>query len=313
MLDLLIVRRGSLIAAGVSLAALAGQAACAPHDEEASPSGSAEAIVGGTQASDLPEAALIDADGFLCSGAVIAPRVVLTAGHCIPDTSSWTVTAPFANNQRATSRKAWTEYKDRGDSVNPNSNDVALLILDTPITLTTYPTLATSAVPNGTKAVNVGRIKNDHVSSTALFRGAPVRLELGKPSGFPFSYVSDEVIEDGDSGGPVYVGSGSSRVIVAVNSGAGDGTQLLARVDLAYAKIQKVIAENGGGVDGGSSPGGSPTDCWSKTLGKTVPELTCVESKFDGGWSQCKDGQWYRGGDAQQGSFGKCASSFALP
>ena len=312
MLDLLIVRRGSLIAAGASLAVLAGLVACAPHDEETSASGSAEAIVGGTPASELSEAALIDADGFLCSGAVIAPRVVLTAGHCIPDTSSWTVTVPFANNQSAKSRKAWTEYKDVGDSVNPNSNDVALLILDTPITLTSYPTLATSPQPNGTKAVNVGRIKNNHISSTALFKGAPVRLELGKPSGFPFSYVSDEVIEDGDSGGPVYVGSGSSRVIVAVNSGAGDGTQLLARVDLAYAKIQKVIAENGGGGDGGASSGGSSTDCWSKTLGRTVPELTCVESKFDGGWSQCKDGNWYRGGDGQDGSFGKCVSSFAL-
>ena len=78
-----------------------------------------------------------------------------------------------------------------------------------------------------------------------------------------------------------------------------------------------MIAENGGGGDGGgdggSSSGGASTDCWSKTLGRTVPELTCVESKFDGGWSQCKDGEWYRGGDAQQGSFGKCASSFALP
>ena len=325
MLGTLMVRYRSLTAVGVSLATLAGLAACAPPDEETATGGAAEAIVGGTPASELPEAAFIDASGFLCSGAVIAPRVVLTAGHCVPDASSWNVTVPFANKQQARARKAWTEYRDLGDSVNPNSNDVALLILDTPITLASYPALAKSPVPNGTKAVNVGRIKNDNVSATALFKGAPVRLERGNPSGFPFSYVSDEVIEDGDSGGPVYVGAGSSRMIVAVNSGGGGGTQLLARVDLAYAKIQQVIAENGGAGGGGggegdggsssdgSSSGGSSTDCWSKTLGRTVPELTCVESKFDGGWSQCKEGDWYRGGDAQEGKFGTCLSSFALP
>ena len=34
------------------------------------------------------------------------------------------------------------------------------------------------------------------------------------------------------------------RTIVGVNSGAGGSTQVLARVDLAYAKIQQLIAAN---------------------------------------------------------------------
>ena len=321
MHEMLIVRRASLIAATASLGALVGLSACAsPEAEEATSSGAEQAIVAGEQASEISEAALIDADGFVCSGAVIAPRVVLTAGHCVPGTSSWTVTVPFANKQHAEARKAWTEYVDMGDSVNPDSNDIALLILDTPITLSSYPTLATSPAPNGTRAVNVGRIQNDRTSSTALFKGRPVRLDRGGPSGFPFSYVSAEVIESGDSGGPVYVGTAAARTLVAVNSGGADGTQLLARVDLAYAKIQKVIAANGGGggggggsSSGGSSSGGAPGDCYSNTLGKTVAELTCVESKSDRVWCQCKDGQWYRGGDAQQGRFAACSSSFALP
>lgn len=267
----------------------------------------AEPIVGGVPASELAEAALIDTDSFLCSGAVIAPRVVLTAGHCIPDATSWTVTVPFANNQRATAHAFWTEYVDGGDYVNPDTVDVALLILDTPINLASYPRLAKSAVPNGTSAINVGRIRNGSTSSSALFKGTSVHLERGDTDGFPYAYEAKDVIEEGDSGGPVYVGTGSSRMIVAVNSGGGGGSDILARVDAVYQKIQAVIAANGGG-----GPTQPRSDCWSNTLGKNVSEMTCVQSKSDSVWYQCKASAWYHGGDAQDGPFGPCVESVPL-
>lgn len=43
----------------------------------------------------------------------------------------------------------------------------------------------------------------------------------------------------------MYVGSGPARTLVAVNSGGG-GTEILARADLAFAKIKQLIAANGG-------------------------------------------------------------------
>lgn len=50
----------------------------------------------------------------------------------------------------------------------------------------------------------------------------------------------------------------------------------------------------GGGGGGGGSGGGTSTGttCYSGTLERDVPENTCVESKFDGEWYQCSDGQW---------------------
>lgn len=56
-------------------------------------------------------------------------------------------------------------------------------------------------------------------------------MTLSRSSFFRFSYESAEVIESGDSGGPVYVGAGANRRIVAVNSGGGGGRQVLARTD----------------------------------------------------------------------------------
>ncbi len=238
---------------------ISGAVACAAptetstsQEEEAVGEKVSQPIVNGASASAFAEAALVNGPDFYCSGAVIAPRVVLTAGHCVVGTSSWTVKAPYASNQTAHGSSSWTSYVSSGEFVNPKTLDVAVIILDTPITMSSYPTLASAAVASGTKAVNVGRIRNGQVSTTQLYVGAQVALSAGSSQGFPLSYAAADIIESGDSGGPVYVGSGASRTLVAVNSGGGGG-EILARVDLAYAKIQSIIAANGGS-GGGTTP-----------------------------------------------------------
>lgn len=261
MKSMTIGTRSALAIAAFILAS--GAVACAQPEESSSSSQDreilgekvAQPIVDGSPASAYTEAALINAPGFICSGALIAPRVALTAGHCVVNATSWTVVTPYAGNRSAHASKAWTDYSSTGNTVNPSTLDVAVIILDEPIDLSSYPQLATSASPGGTKAVNVGRIRNGQASFSGLFFGSAVTLQAGSSWGFPKSYVSEEVIESGDSGGPVYVGSGASRAIVAVNSGGGGGLQVLARVDLAYAKIQQLIAANGGGGAAGGSGG----------------------------------------------------------
>jgi len=256
----------AVIAAGTGSFGCAEADGPSPQDAEVLGEKVAQPIVNGTAATSYTEAALVNTDTFICSGAVIAPRIVLTAGHCVVDATSWTVVAPYASKQTATGHQSWTDYVATGESVNPATLDVAVIILDKAINLTTYPKLASSVSAAGTQAINVGRIRNGQASFSGLFYGSPVTLQSGSSYGFPKSYISSEIIEAGDSGGPVYVGTGANRTIAAVNSGAGGGTQVLARVDLAYAKIQQLIAANGGSggsssssssSSGGSSSGGS--------------------------------------------------------
>lgn len=54
---------------------------------------------------------------------------------------------------------------------------------------------------------------------------------------------------------------------------------------ISYA--QQVLSAYGNGKTGNSG-----ASCWSGTLGKSMPDNACVESKFDGLWYQCDNGGW---------------------
>ena len=236
--------------------------ACAPSDDEGVDEGTSS-IIGGVEARRHEHAALVDIDrgtiGGACSGSVIAPRVVLTAGHCIVGALGFTVSAPYAGagiRQRVRGRGVVYDYRETANRVNPNQHDVGLILLEAPIRLTTYPRLQRSPLVADTPITKIGRIQNGRLSNTSLFESRPMRVVDGRGYGYPFSYVSSEVIQSGDSGGPDVIAQSDPPIIVAVNSGAGGGTEILARVDLMTAWIDQQVVANGGYA----KPGDAGTD-----------------------------------------------------
>jgi uncharacterized membrane protein YgcG len=231
----------------------------------------AQAIKGGSLATDYPESVLllIKSGGVskeLCSGSLVAPNVVITAGHCVHGFDSWSITAPFANGQTATSTQSTTfDWNSGSDNVDPNTHDVALLILDTPINIASYPSIATAPVADNSKVTNVGRINNGQLSNTALYMSKPVTVTSASSIGYPFDYQGNEIIEHGDSGGPVFVPG--THQLVAVNSGGGNGTEILARVDLLHDWIVQKIASNGGSGSSGSGGAGGGGSASSSSSG----------------------------------------------
>lgn len=255
-----------------------------------------DSIIGGSAATSYPESVLIEMkqNGFttsICSGSVIAPTVVLTAGHCVHGYNGWSVTAPFASNQKANASQAETyDWNNSAEFVDPNQHDVGLIYLDKAIQLAAYPTVAAQPITIGSAVQNIGRIDNGQTSYSKLFIGPPVTTKSGSSYGYPLDYVTSETIQSGDSGGPVVVPG--THQIVAVNSGAGGGTQVLARVDLVSAWIQQKVAAHGAPAPAADPCGGVTYEgqCNGSTVqwceNNQLNELSCSASGRTCGWDQ---------------------------
>ncbi len=220
-------------------------------------------IVGGTSAASYPEAVLVDLlkggePYAACSGSLIAPNVVLTAGHCVHGISSWVVTAPAASGQRAKGIRGETyDWNASGEEVDPNEHDLGLVFLDAPITLSSYPKLATAPLASNRTVYNIGRIQDGQLSDTELFVSKSIKVKSAASAGFPYDYLATDAIEAGDSGGPDVEPGSAPHTIVAVNSGAGGGTEVLARVDLVRDWILGRVAAAGSSSSGRASSSGS--------------------------------------------------------
>ena len=175
------------------------------------------------EVSDHPEVVLIAArnsrtrQGGLCSGALIAPHAVLTAAHGVASFDTLAVTAPYVKDGPVRSAvKAVYVHPHAKD--RPLENDLAVLILREPIRVgRKCPSLhAGDLFPLETKLLVVGRVDNGRVSQARLFRtGVTLVAYRGNTNvygGHP------QVVEEGDSGGPVFV-QGKEQEIVAVVSG----------------------------------------------------------------------------------------------
>lgn len=221
---------------------LALSACSGTNDTDEAVAASTDSIIGATAASAYPEAGTLDIDAtpnssWACSAVLIAPKVVLTAGHCVDGHATWLF--KIGKESRNSTSAATYDWKGNvgANTVNKTQHDIGLVFLDTAVTLASYPTIANTKLADNATVVNVGRVKDGALTST-LWAAESV-VTNGTSTGFPYDYVSSLVVQAGDSGGPDF--AKGTHTVVAVNSGAGSTVEVLARTDLVYDWIQSQI------------------------------------------------------------------------
>jgi secreted trypsin-like serine protease len=221
--------RKSLVAAAIAGAALAAGLVAAPAQASVSPD-----IIGGGTASNIPYGAQINwtnagsANGFECSGTIIAPQWVLTAQHCRNDAGMFVLVGSLNLGQGT---------RANVDRQVPSPNGDILLVHLTTAINTTFSKLGSADPATGAtnQIYGWGRTQGSNPPSPVL-KVANVRVTGHSTDAFGGRAIASVGVNGsawhGDSGGPEVSGGVQVGVCsTGVNSGSNpQGTQNYASV-----------------------------------------------------------------------------------
>ena len=251
-----------------SLAVLCGCAATGDRGGSEGDGRRGTPIVNGQETSDYPEAGVLLQQGqAFCTGTLIAPRAVLTAGHCVDgqDASSFTFGIGPSQDQLE------YEIPVAGAVAHPQFdmqqlvNDVAVVTLaeDAPIApMPMNQAMDQSWIGRSVKLVGYGVDDGPSQSNAGVKRMVDVTIDQVDATTLHYTTQNGQTACNGDSGGPAFADEGGQLVVAGITSYGDQNCQeygVYTRVD-AYLDFINEQIQNGGqgsGGAGGAGQGGS--------------------------------------------------------
>jgi secreted trypsin-like serine protease len=215
-----------MIRLGAVLVAIVAASGCtAPANEEVDESESS--IVGGTATTKYAAVgALLERGEPFCTGTVIAPRVVLTAAHCLVGVSAANVTFAIGPNAYApTSELRVASVKPHpayDDSDEDSQHDVGIVVLaeDAGVTPIPHNTTKLGASWIGKSATFVGYGVTNGKTGAGIGKKRSVTMPLTEVHATDFVYEKRGANTcSGDSGGPALAkNADGDTVVIGVTS-----------------------------------------------------------------------------------------------
>jgi secreted trypsin-like serine protease len=267
------VKQNVVVVVGCVLCVLASS--CGGESRESLFVQDQSAIIGGTATTALPAVGLITYGGnALCTGTLIEPTKVLTAGHCVTDVSAGSlnfVIGPTTSDiEEVLAVKSIQPHPSF--SMTTVQNDIGIMILAKAASVAPMKVNSTAMTSSwvGNKLVFVGYGVNDGYDQTGDGVKRAVEIPIAGVHSTTFSYGgSGKNTCNGDSGGPAFVEDADGNLLVAGVTSYGDQYCTTYGVDTRVDAYQSFL----GSASGTTPP---PTD---------LPPATtdgCQGETFDG-------------------------------
>jgi hypothetical protein len=208
-----------------------------------------------------------------CSGTLLSAGVVLTSGHCVVASGGAIVTT--SDGQTAFGIQFWTTWENFQSSwSHPLHSDIAVILLDRPMFVSSYPSLASSVAEDGQTLARLRRVDATAVTP-GNFEQVVEPVHLGAAMGFPLAYTMDAAgFEGGTDTGGALIDPASNTIYGVVSSrGLSSGEVYVSRVEylsdwvgaIAQCTPPPITAQchpmpptcDGGGSSSGSGGGSS--------------------------------------------------------